>query len=338
MRAAAIYGAGDVRVEERARPCVEGDGLLLRMRSVGICGSDLHYYREGRIGQATIDTPMIPGHEIAAEVVDERAPDYGFEVGEVVAVDPALPCGRCESCRQGFPNLCAHTKFMGSPEWDGALREYLVAPPTMLQRVPASFHDDEVALLEPLGVAIHALDLARVRPLATVGVVGAGPIGLLLIQVARICGAAEVHVAEPLPHRRDAALDAGADSVHTGHEGISEVTGGRGTDVVLEATDAPDGLMAAVRTARIGGKVIGVGIPEGDDITLTASVARNKGLSLKFSHRMGDVYGRAIRLVEDQRVRLMPLVSHRFHLNTAAEAFASLARHEDKALKAVVHT
>ena len=338
MRVAAIYGAGDVRVEERARPPIEGDGLLLRMRSVGICGSDLHYYREGRIGQAIIDAPMIPGHEIAAEIADDRAPDYGFEVGEVVAVDPALPCGSCDACRQGFPNLCANTKFMGSPEWDGALREYLVAPPTMLVRVPDSFHDDEVALLEPLGVAIHALDLARIRPLATVGVVGAGPIGLLLIQVARICGAAEVHVAEPLAHRREAALNAGADSVHASHEGISGATGGRGTDIVLEATDAPDGLMAALHAAHIGGKVIAVGIPEGDEVALTASVARNKGLSLKFSHRMGHVYERAIRLVEDQRVRLKPLVSHRFHLNTAAEAFASLARHEGKALKAVVHT
>lgn len=338
MRVAAIYGAGDMRVEERPRPSVEGDGLLLRMRSVGVCGSDLHYYREGRIGQARIEEPMIPGHEIAAEIIDDRAPDYGFDVGELVAVDPALPCGHCESCRRGFPNLCANAKFMGSPEWDGALREYLFAPRTMLVHVPPAFHDDEVALLEPLGVAIHALDLARIRPLATVGVIGAGPIGLLLIQVARICGAAEVHVAEPLAHRRDAALDAGADSAHTSHDGISEATGGRGTDLVLEATDSPDGLMAAARTARIGGKVVVVGIPEGDEIALTASVARDKGLSLKFSHRMGHVFDRAIRLVEDQRVHLKPLVSHRFPLKAAAEAFASLARHERKALKAIVHT
>jgi L-iditol 2-dehydrogenase len=281
---------------------------------------------------------MIPGHEIAAEVVDDRASDFGFEAGEVVAVDPALPCGQCESCRQGFPNLCPHTRFMGSPGWDGAMKDYLVAPPALLVHVPQSFHDDEVALLEPLGVAIHALDLARVRPFATVGVVGAGPIGLLLTQVARLCGAAEVHVAEPLAHRRDAALASGADSVHESHEGIVEATGGRGTDVVLEATDSSTGLMDAMRSARIGGKVVGVGIPEGDHIALTASLVRNKGLSLKVSHRMGHVYGRAIRLVEHQRVRLLPLVSHRFPLQDAAEAFASLARHERRAIKAVIHT
>lgn len=122
MRVAALYGARDLRVEERPRPSAATDSLLLRMRSVGICGSDLHYYREGRIGPAIIEAPMIPGHEIAAEVVDERAPEYGFEVGELVAVDPALPCGRCYSCQQGFPNLCPRTRFMGSPDWDGAMR------------------------------------------------------------------------------------------------------------------------------------------------------------------------------------------------------------------------
>jgi L-iditol 2-dehydrogenase len=325
-----------MRLGERPMPTVEDGELLLRVRAVSICGSDLHYYLEGGIGSAVVAEPMVLGHEFAAEVVDERAHEYGFRVGDLVAVDPARPCGTCESCVRGHRNLCPNVRFIGAPPFDGAMTEFIAAPAANLFPVPSTFDPEMAALLEPLGVAIHALDLARLRPMETVAVLGAGPIGLLLLQVAKSCGAAEVHMVDPLAYRLQAALALGADSVHQSHRGIEEATEGRGVDVVLEATNSPAGPEHAAESVRIGGRLVLVGIPEGDAFSLTASLVRRKGLTIKLSRRMADVYPRAIRMVAQGRVDLRSLVTHRSSLSAAPEAFARQASHEDGVIKTVV--
>lgn len=336
MRAAMLHGVRDMRLGERPDPSPKDDELLLRVQAVSVCGSDLHYYLEGGIGSARIDEPLVLGHEFAAEVVDERASHFGFEPGALVAVDPARPCRHCEWCEAGHPNLCPDVRFTGSPPFDGALSEYLTAPPDLLVAVPRGFDAETAALLEPLGIAIHALDLAGLKPMETVAVLGAGPIGLLLMQVAKHAGAGEVFAIDPLDYRTQAAATLGADRVAASHDAVAAWTGGRGVDVVLEATNSPLGPQHAAEAVRIGGRIVLVGIPEDDSFSFNASLVRRKGLTIKLSRRMGNVYARAIRMVEKGRVQLKPLVTHRFGLDEAPEAFALQAAYGEGVLKTVI--
>ena len=338
MQAVRLHGPGDVRVETVDAPPPTANGQVrLRMRSVGICGSDLHHYREGSTGGNAPDSPLVLGHEIAAEVPPESAEALGLEPGTLVAVDPAHPCGACEWCERGHPNLCPNVEFKGVEAHRGGLAEYLMAHPDEIIPVPASFSADTTALLEPLGVAIHALDLAKLRSMDSVAVLGAGPIGLLLLQVAQAVGAGACYVIDPLADRIAVADDLGADAVATDRAAIDEWTGGRGVDVVLEATNDPEGIAHAIDSLRIGGRVVPVDIPEGNEHTLTAAPARRKGVTMKWSRRMGHVYPRAIQMVETGRVDVAPLITHRVPLTDAPEALALQSRYDDGIIKAAVY-
>ena len=338
MQAVRLHGPGDVRVESVEAPPASANGQVrLRMRSTGICGSDLHHYREGSTGDNVPDSPLVLGHEIAAEVPPESADALGLAPGTLVAVDPAHPCGACEWCERGHPNLCPHVEFKGVEEHRGGLAEYLMAYPDEVIPVPEDFDADTAALLEPLGVAIHALDLAELCPMDSVAVLGAGPIGLLCAQVAQVAGAGTCYVVDPLSYRTEVAADLGADDVATDHAAIDTWTDGRGVDVVLEATNDPAGIEDALDSVRIGGDVVFVGIPEGNEHTLTASTARRKGVTVKWARRMGHVYPRAIRMVEDGCVAVDPLVTHRFPLEEGPEALALQSRYDDGIVKAVVY-
>lgn len=338
MRAAILHDIRDIRIGEIPRPEPQPGEILLRVQAVGICGSDLHYYLEGgTTGSSQITSPLILGHEISAEIADDRAEEFGLTPGTLVAVDPARPCGHCEWCQRGHSNLCPHTKFAGSQDCQGALAEYWVAPLEALFPLPPEFDATTAALLEPLGVAIHAVDLAWLRSMETVAVIGAGPIGLLLVQVARLSGAGQVFAIDRLLYRTEAARRLGADEAADKHEAVLDWTQGRGVDVVLEATNSPLGPQMAAEIARIGGRVILTGIPSEDRYTISASVVRRKGLTFKLSRRMGRVYSRAIRMAQSGRVQLSPIVTHRFPLEQAPEAFALQANYHHNVLKTVIY-
>lgn len=336
IRAVRVHGAGDIRVDSVDASRLSGEGVRLRMRRVGICGSDLHYFTEGGTGANTPSSPLVLGHEIAAEVADENVESPGLSPGTLVAVDPALPCGTCEWCRKGHVNLCPHVKFKGAGTHPGGLSEYLWAAEHQIIPVPTDMGPTTAALLEPLGVAIHAVDLAEIRTADSVAVLGAGPIGLLLAQVAQNAGATSCFVIDPLGYRLEGAESLGADEVATTHEALEEWTDGRGVDVVLEATNSAVALDHAIESVRIGGRVVLVGIPEGDEYEMTPSEARRKGLTVKFSRRMGEVYSRAIQMVQTNRVDLGPLATHRVSLEEAPSAIAMQANYEDDVIKVMV--
>ncbi|MGC8827707.1 MAG: zinc-dependent alcohol dehydrogenase, partial [Anaerolineae bacterium] len=202
MRAARLYGVRDIRLDTVPVPQPGPGQVLLKIASVGICGSDVHYFLDGRIGTQVVSAPIILGHEFAAYVVRGGPGAEGLQEGRLVAVEPGIPCGQCEPCREGHPNLCLHVRFCGSPPVDGVLAEYAVMPAANCFPLPEGMSPDEGAMLEPLGIALHTVDLAHLRVGQTVAVFGAGPIGILIAAAARLAGAAEIYVSEPLEARR----------------------------------------------------------------------------------------------------------------------------------------
>jgi len=316
VRAARLHAAGDLRVADEPAP-VAGPGMsLVRVTAVGICGSDLHWWDEGAIGDAKLTHPLVLGHEGAGVIAE------GPRRGERVAIDPAIPCETCRACRDGYRNLCYRIKFSGHGETDGMLREVMAWPSALLHPLPDRVPDADGAMLEPLGVAIHSVDLGHLPFGGTASVIGCGPIGLMLVQVLRVAGASSVLAVEPLAHRREAAARLGADQVYDPAAGLD----GAGVDVAFEAAGNDEGVALAMASARPGGRVVLAGIPGDDAIRFGASLARRKGLTIAMVRRMNEMYPRAISLAERGVVDLGSVVTNTFGLGEVGEAFADGAR------------
>lgn len=311
MTVARLHGPGDLRLHDEPRPIPAAGEVLLRVTSVGLCGSDRHWFQDGGVGGTTLAEPLVLGHEFAGVIAS------GPETGLRVVAEPAVPCGTCRTCRGGSMELCPTAGFAGYGGTDGALRTYTTWPATLLQRLPDTIPDDEASLLEPLGIALHAIHLAALTPGARVAVVGAGPIGQLVIRALVAGGVDDVTVVEPLPHRLAAALAAGARPVRPGEPADAD-----DVDVAIECAGEDAAVDMAISLARPGGRVVLVGIPGDDRTTFTASVARRKGLTLQLCRRMRPAdLGRAVELVSAGTIDLQGLVSHVVSLDDVASAF-----------------
>ena len=335
-RALFLHAAHDARVAPfNLREKRPGE-VLLDVAAVGLCGSDLHYYKDGGIGSAQIRQPFVPGHEFGGWL-GEDLPELGLKRGRLVAVDPNRACGECAHCHAGHFNLCPRVEFIGAPPIDGAMAHRIWVPRSQVVPIPESFTSLDAVMLEPLGVAIHAVDLAKPRLLERVALLGAGPIGLLVLQVLKAAGAGEVLVIEPQAHRRAMAERLGAARVGASVAELRDWTQGEGAPLVIEATNSPHGFRDAVLSARIGGRVVLVGIPDGDVYTLPAAEARRRALKIKFSRRMGEVYPRAIALVESGKVDVATLVTRSFALEEAPEAFRLHAADAEGMVKSLIY-
>jgi len=328
MKAARIHGSGDMRLHEEPLPVPGEDEVLVRVTAVGICGSDIHWLREGSIGSDRIVQPLILGHECAGVI------ESGPRKGERVAIDPACPCGRCEFCLEGNPNLCSDLRFAGHAPHDGALRQYMAWPERSVVSLPDSMTDIEGVMLEPLGVALYSVDRGNVNPGMSVGVFGCGTIGLCVIQVALAAGAGSIFAAE-LPDMRfrcETARTAGATVFESdgGREAakILEATGGRGVDVAFEAAGDPEAVEAAINAVKPGGVVCLIGIPSNDKTSFPASTARRKDLTIRVIHRMKHTYPRSIQLVQNGQVDVRSMVTSRFPLSEVSRAYALAEKRE----------
>lgn len=346
MLSARLYGPRDMRMETVPRPRQpEADEVLLRVTVTSICGSDLHWYTDGGIGDIRIESPLVVGHEFAG-VIEEAGSDardgldQPLSPGQRVAVDPAMPCHRCEFCERGHPNLCRRLHFCGTYPDDGSLSEYIIMPARTCFPLPESLNDIEGAMLEPLGIGVHALRLAGLSIGESVAVLGSGPIGLLIMNLAKLSGADPVIATDLHPWRLDMAGQFGADLTFSAIEDptskILEATKGRGVDVVIEAAFGDETVAQSAEMACLGGRVVLVGITNKNNLTLRASAARRKGLTIRMSRRMKHTYPTAMRLAEQQRVDLMRMVTHRFPLPEASRAFAINADYQDNVVKVIV--
>jgi L-iditol 2-dehydrogenase len=333
MLALRLHQIGDLRLHEETIPQPGPGEALVRVTAVGICGSDLHWFSEAGIGDSRLNRPLVLGHELAGII------ESGPRRGQRVAVDPAIKCYHCEHCQEGNPNLCVNLRFAGHDQTDGGLQEYMSWPEDALFPLPDGLSDGEGAMLEPLGVALYAVDLSQLLTGMSVGVFGCGPIGLLIIQAARAAGATQIFATDRLDHRLEAAREMGADTVLAEAGGdeskwILEATAGRGLDICFEVAGENEAVEAAIASAKPGGRVLLVGIPARDQTSFTASVARRKGLTLQLVRRMKHTYPRAIDLVRRGRIDVRSLITHTFPLEAFEIAFNSAQRRDG--LKVVI--
>lgn len=341
MKAALLYGPGEFRIDDLPMPVAGPGQALLQVLAVGVCGSDVHYFLDGGIGDARVKEPFIIGHEFSARIAALGPGADGPPVGTRVAVDPAISCGKCELCLAGHPNLCRSILFCSTPPTPGALREYMAHPAELCFPIPDSIDDGEATVLEPLGVALHAVALAGLRPGDTIAILGCGPIGLLTLQVARISGARAAYVTDVVPERLEMARSFGATSTFNARARdpvawIREVTEGRGVDVAFETAWADETVAQVAEMARNGGKLIMAGIPREDVAVFPAHAVRRKGLTIKYVRRMKHTYPRAIAMVRDGLIDVKTLITHRFPLAEVTEAYELVSSYQAGVVKALV--
>jgi L-iditol 2-dehydrogenase len=346
MTGVRLHSPRTLKVEQLSdpRPPERGE-VLVRVDASGICGSDLHMYLEGMIGDSKLKAPIVLGHEFAGTIIaagDDPVNEHGvlLRSGMRVAVDPAQPCGVCELCKRGHPNLCTSLHFCGLFPDGGCFCERIVVPANTCFPLPDSLDAETGALLEPLGVSLHAVALAKPHAGDSAVIIGAGPIGLLILEAAKQATMGPIYVVEQLPWRLRLAEKLGGipiDSARTdAKEKLKVQTLGRGVDVAFEAAWADQSIQLAADLTRHGGKLVLVGIPRDDQMILNHSTARRKGLTILMSRRMKHTYPRAIELVESGLINVKSIVTHRFPLTQTPEAFALNADYHDAVVKVII--
>ncbi|MEU9124902.1 NAD(P)-dependent alcohol dehydrogenase [Streptomyces sp. NPDC048506] len=333
MRAAVLHEPGRLSIEERAVPAPGPGEVLVRVEAVGTCGSDVHYYRHGRIGDFVVREPLVLGHEAAGTVVACGPGTDARRIGRRVSIEPGTPCAGCGECRAGRYNLCPDMRFLATPPVDGAFCEYLAVHQDFAHEVPDSLTVEEAALLEPLSVAVWACRKARVAPGDRVLVTGAGPIGLVAAQTARAFGARDVLVTDVLPHRLDLARAAGATALDVSRTPLPEA--GYTPTVLLECSGVPAVSREAILTVGRAGRVVLVGMG-GDEVPLPLGRVQQHELELTGTFRYAHTWPAATALVASGAVRLDSLVSHGYGLAQAEHAL-TVATREATAVKAVIY-
>jgi L-iditol 2-dehydrogenase len=334
MRAAVLHGPGKVVLEERPVPEAGPGEVVVRVTSVGVCGSDTHYYDHGRIGRFVVDSPLVLGHEAAGEVV-ALGPGVGSPaVGQRVSIEPGVPDLTCAQCLAGRYNLCPGMRFFATPPVDGALAEYVVAHAAFAHPVPDGLSDDAAALLEPLSVGIWACRKGGVTAGSRVLVTGAGPIGLVGVQAALAFGATEVVVSDVNPARLAIARELGAtDVVDARTASVTDLP--RPPDVLLECSGNPPAIGQALRALDRAGRAVLVGMG-GDEVALPLSVVQERELEITGTFRYAGTWPTAIALVASGRIDLDRLVTGTYGLHQAEEALTA-GRRDPRSVKVVVH-
>jgi L-iditol 2-dehydrogenase len=331
--AAVLHGIGDVRLEEHPMPTPGPNEVVVEIRSVGICGSDVHYYEHGRIGDFVVSSPMVLGHESSGVVVDRGPGVTALRIGQRVAVEPGVPCGHCEQCRRGNYNLCPDVVFFATPPVDGALARYVAVHEAFAHPVPDSMSDDAAALIEPLSVGLWANRRAGTGIGSRVLVTGAGPIGVLCALTARAAGAAWIGLADVHPARLEAARKFDVDEVIDARSGVDYAE--FKPDVLLECTGAPPVVTAGIKALQPLGRAVLVGMGPSPEQSLPVSVIQNRELTVTGTFRYAHTYPDAIALVAAGRINLDALVGARLPL-AESEAALKMGHTDPSVLKTVV--
>lgn len=341
MKVAVMLGIGKMGFEERDVPQIKPDEVLVRLEYVGICGSDIHYYETGRIGDYIVEPPFVFGHEPGGTVVEVGSAVSNLKPGDRVALEPGKTCGRCEFCREGKYNLCPDVVFFATPPVDGVFAEYVAHPADLCFKLPDNVSTLEGALIEPLAVGFHAANQGGAHAGQTAVVFGAGCIGLVSMMALLAEGVSRVYVVDVMQKRLDKALELGATGVINSAEcdlasEIDRLTEGRGTDIVIETAGMEITTRQAIEIARKGSTIVLVGYSKSGEMTLPMSLFIDKELTFKSVFRYRHIYPMAIDAVAAGRVNLKGIVSNIFELDDIQRAMDLSVSDKANIVKSVV--
>jgi L-iditol 2-dehydrogenase len=343
MKAAYLTGIRQLEILDTPEPkLTTSQDVLVRIDTVGVCGSDVHYYTTGRIGNQVVKFPERVGHECAGTVVEVGGEATGLRVGQRVAVDPLIACGQCDQCHSGRQHTCRRQRFLGNPgEAPGALAEVLMIPAESCYPVPDHVTQVQAALVEPLSISLYAQRLSTIRPRAEVAVLGSGPIGLCVLLACRAAGAGAIYVTDLVDERLEVARRCGA--TWAGNPQKADVVAAigqlqpLGLDCVFECAGEQETLDQAVEVLKPGGQLLIVGIPELDRVSFSIHTLRRKEILVRNVRRQNHCTAAAIEMISSGIVNVNPLVTHHFSIAQAKEAFDLVDGYCDGVVKAIIH-
>lgn len=342
MDAAVMIKPLEIELQRVQIPQPKDDEALIKVYCIGICGSDVHYYEHGRIGRYVVDRPIILGHELAGEIVSVGAAVTNVAVGDRVAVEPGVTCGRCEHCKSGRYNLCPDVVFMATPPVDGAWAEYVVVRSDFLFKLPDSMSYEEGALLEPLSVGMHAMIRGKVSPADRMLVTGLGPIGLLAVQAARMVGVTEIYATDMVPFRRELALTMGVTAVldplrEEVKARLEELTGGQGVTVIVETSGNGRAIADAVTTVNRGGRIVLVGMPTVSGVPLDINTIIDAEIDVYGLFRYANTYPTAIQALGRSKIEIEKVITHKYALKDTKAAVELARTRKDTSIKIMIY-
>jgi L-iditol 2-dehydrogenase len=316
MKASYLLAKGKIAVQDAVTPILEPDEVLVRVEAVGVCGSDVHYYRHGKIGPFVVEQPLILGHELSGTIAAVGSAIDSARVGQRVAVEPQRPCAKCEQCLAGRYNLCPDMEFFATPPIDGAFSEYVKIQSKFAFEIPDHVSFEAAALIEPLSVCVWAAQRAEIKEGSRVLIAGAGPIGVIMAQVAKAFGATEIFITDISKDRREFALKFGAtQALDPKMDSVENL----GVDAFVDASGVADAVYSGIKAVGPAGHVLLVGLGS-DDITLPISHIQNKEIWVTGVFRYANTWPTGIELVASGKVNLDVLVTHKFGLGQVEEA------------------
>lgn len=341
MKTAVMLGIGEMGFEERDIPQVKDDEVLVKLEYVGICGSDLHYYETGAIGDYVVEPPFVLGHEPGGTVVEVGKNVTHLKAGDRVALEPGKTCGHCEFCKTGRYNLCPDVVFFATPPVDGVFQEYVAHEADLCFKLPDNVSTLEGALIEPLAVGFHAAIQGDAHLGQKAVVMGAGCIGLVSMMALKARGVSEVYVVDIMEKRLKKALELGADGVINGAEEnveqkIRQITDGRGVDLVIETAGTEITTRQAISIAKKGSNIVLVGYSKSGEMTLPMSLVLDKELTFKAVFRYRHIYPMAIEAVAQGKVNLKGIVTDIFDLDDVQKAMDYSVNNKTDIVKAVI--
>lgn len=341
MKTAVMTGIRKVEVTNRPIPVPVENEVLVKIEYVGICGSDLHYYEAGRIGDFIVEPPFILGHEAGGIVVETGSNVRNLKVGDRVALEPGKTCGTCEFCKSGKYNLCPDVVFFATPPVDGVFQEYAVHEAGLCFPIPDNMSTMEAALIEPLAVGLHAAIQGGAGIGQTAVVTGAGCIGLVSLMALKAMGVSRVYVVDVMEKRLQKALELGADGVINGREEdavakIMEWTNGAGCDLSIETAGTEITTTQLIQMAKKGSTIVLVGYSASGKLTLPVSTALDKELTFKTVFRYRNIYPMAIEAVAQGKIKIKDIVTNIFELDEIADALEQSVENKADIVKGVI--
>ena len=341
MKTAVMLGIGKMGFEERDIPQPKDNEVLVQLEYVGICGSDLHYYETGAIGDYVVKPPFVLGHEPGGTVVEVGKNVKHLKAGDRVALEPGRTCGHCEFCKEGKYNLCPDVVFFATPPVDGVFQEYVAHEADLCFKLPDNVSTLEGALIEPLAVGFHAAIQGDAHLGQKAVVMGAGCIGLVSMMALKARGVSEVYVVDIMEKRLEKALELGAAGVINGAkedvvQKVNEITNGRGMDLVIETAGTEITTRQAIQIARKGSNIVLVGYSKTGEMTLPMSLVLDKELTFKTVFRYRHIYPMAIEAVAAGKVDLKGIVTDIFPLDEAQKAMYYSVNNKADIVKGVI--